>query len=287
MKLKKYLIILLMLISPVMAFDLDASIDDEIRKNYNPSALEDSLPALPKISPSKNSGTQETVNKVPKSLPQIDTGEKTQYNRTLPVVSNIDKSTAIRIKSGTKFRVKSSAYISDRTAKGARLTLTTLYPVSQRYITIPAGTAFKAVVVNSHAPQITGNGGLIVVKIDGVDFKGYRYSADGKITKANNKKIFVNNIKGQRKYWKNVAGQVQKGQNFYTKTRRVSSKLSNNPFGLIIAPIPTVLGMGVYAVNFVGSPVFSIVSKGGSISIPAGREFEIKLLEDVYLQNQI
>ena len=42
--------------------------------------------------------------------------------------------------------------------------------------------------------------------------------------------------------------------------------------------------MAVYAVNFVGSPIFAILAKGSRISIPVGSEFEIKLLEDVYLQ---
>ena len=271
-----------MLISPVWAFELDASIDDEIRKNYNPTALEDTLPALPKVKPTKQNNTSADI-KPPKT--QLQTDNTTQYNKPTPIVTNTDKTTAIRIKRGTKFKVKSSAYISDTTSKGARLTLTTLYPVSQRYITIPAGTTFKAVITDSHPPQITGNGGLIEIKVDSINYKGNYYGADGKITKADGKKIFVNNIKGQRKYLKNVANQVQKGQNFYKKTRRVSGKLSDNPFGLIIAPIPTIIGIGTYAVNFVGSPIFAIGAKGGRISIPAGREFEIKLLDDVYLQN--
>jgi hypothetical protein len=42
--------------------------------------------------------------------------------------------------------------------------------------------------------------------------------------------------------------------------------------------------MGAYAVNLVAAPISSIGSKGGRISIPAGSEFEIKLLEDVYLE---
>jgi len=42
--------------------------------------------------------------------------------------------------------------------------------------------------------------------------------------------------------------------------------------------------MGVYAVNLVGSPLFSIGSKGGRLTIPAGSEFEIKLLDDIYLE---
>ena len=40
----------------------------------------------------------------------------------------------------------------------------------------------------------------------------------------------------------------------------------------------------IYSINLVGSPIFAIWAKGSRISIPAGSEFEIKLLEDVYLQ---
>lgn len=282
MKISKLLLIVLILSGlEVCAFELDTSVDDEIRKNYNPSAIEQTLPALPKVQPSESY----TQTLPPKSNVSVDNTKSKTAVKNFPSDVKLDKSTAIRIKKGTRFKVKSSAYISDGTSKGARLSFTTLYPVSQRYITIPQGTVFKAFIANSHLPQMTGNGGLIEVEIDGVIYKGYLYGADGKVTKANGKKIFVNNIKGQRKYLKNVSTQVAKGKNFYQKTRRTSNKLAGNPITLIAAPFPTILGMGVYAVNYVGSPIFALPRKGGRISIPAGSEFEIKMLEDIYLQN--
>lgn len=280
---------------PAFAFDLDMSVDDEIRRTYDPSKLEQTLPALPKILQEETKPVQHTeysavtqpkTPAAPKttltaqpSKPQIGIKKfpDALYN------SNLDKSLAIRIKKGTKFKVKSSAYISDTTKPGSRLTFTTLYPVTQRYITLPAGTSFKAVVVNSHPPQISGNGGLIELMVDGVVINGNLHSADGKVIKANYKKIFFNNIKGKRGYWKGVANQVDKGERFYKKTRRTSTKLADNPFGVIISPFPTIAGVVTYAVNFVGSPLFSIGSKGGHIAIPAGSVFEIKLREDAYL----
>lgn len=264
------------------AFELDTSVDDEIRKNYNPSAIENTLPALPRVQPTVPS---ENRTQAPKANITVDKTKNMQIAKPLPIKTDIDKSTAIRIKKGTKFKVKSSAYISDGTAKGARLSFTTLYPVSQRYITIPQGTVFKAHIADSHLPQATGNGGLIEVEVDGVNYKGYQYGADGKVTKANGKKIFVNNIKGERRYIKNVSTQVEKGRNFYRKTRRASNKLADNPITLIAAPFPTIVGIGTYAVNFVGSPLFALPRKGGRISIPAGSEFEIKMRQDVYLQD--
>lgn len=285
---KNIFFILVMLIFSMQAnaFDLDDSIDDEIRRNYNPSALEQSLPAPPKVSPTKTPSAPQTstTQTPPKSLPVTQPAKPQIGVKKLPNDYKYDKSTAIRIPKGTKFKVRSSAYLSDTTRTGARFSFTTLQPVTKRYVTIPTGTVFNAVVTNSHPPQAAGNGGLLEIAVDGINFRGRNYYAQGKVTKANRKKVFVNNIKGKRQYWKGVANQVEKGQNFYKKTRRTSSKLADNPITLIAAPVPTLVGMGVYAVNLVGSPLFSIGSKGGRLTIPAGSEFEIKLLEDIYLE---
>lgn len=261
------------------AFELDTSVDDEIRRNYNPSAIEQSLPALPKVTPTNTTTTQAP----PKTQPVTQPAKPQIVVKKLPT-SQIDKSTAIRIPKGTKFKVRSSAYLSDSTRVGARLSFTTLQPVTKRYITIPAGTVFNAVVTNSHPPQASGNGGLLEIAVDGMRYNGKTYYSQGKVTKANHKKIFVNNIKGKRQYWKNVGKQIDKGQKFYKKTRRVSNNLTDNPITLIVAPVPTIVGMGAYAVNLVGSPIIAIPAKGGRLSIPAGSEFEIKLQEDIYLE---
>lgn len=282
-------IIFMLLATPVFALELDTSVDDEIRRTYDPSKLEQSLPALPKTAPTqqntvpKTSQTTQAPQIAPKSLPSTPVAKPQLGVKKLPNEYKFDKSTAIRIKKGTKFRVKSNSVISDYLKEGARVSFTTIKPVTQRYITVMEGTKFTAVVEDSHLPQMTGNGGLVVLMVDSITVNGQTRSVHGKITKANLKKIFFNNIKGKRQYWKGVANQIDKGENFYKKTRRTSSKLADNPVGVIISPIPTITGIVVYAVNFVGSPLFAIWSKGGRISIPAGSEFEIKLLEDVYL----
>lgn len=281
----------LLLSSHCFAFELDTSVDEEIRKNYNPSALEQNLPALPKTAPSQSATTKTTVtttNKttpvVPKTQPVLQPSKPQLVIKKMDNDYKFDKSTAIRIKKGTKFRVKSNCVISDYQREGTRVSFTSIKPVTQRYITINEGTRFNAVVEDSHLPQFTGNGGLIVLMVDGIVVNNSTKSVHAKITKANMKKVFLNNIKGKRGYIKGVSRQVDKGENFYKKTRRTSTKLADNPVGLIISPIPTVFGAVVYAVNLVGSPVFAIWAKGSRISIPAGSEFEIKLLEDVYLQ---
>lgn len=282
-------IIFMLLATPVFALELDTSVDDEIRRTYDPSKLEQSLLALPKTAPTqqntvpKTPQTTQAPQTAPKSLPSTPVAKPQLGVKKLPNEYKFDKSTAIRIKKGTKFRVKSNSVISDYLREGARVSFTSIKPVTQRYVTITEGTKFTAIVEDSHLPQFSGNGGLVVLMVDSMTFNGQTRSVHAKITKANLKKIFFNNIKGKHQYWKGVANQIDKGENFYKKTRRTSSKLADNPVGVIISPIPTITGILVYAVNFVGSPLFAIWHKGGRISIPAGSEFEIKLLEDVYL----
>ena len=249
------------------------------------------MPALPKTAPSQSTTTKTTTTTTNKTTPAVPkTQPVSQPSKPQLVIKKMDndykfdKSTAIRIKKGTRFRVKSNCVISDYQKEGTRVSFTSIKPVTQRYITINEGTKFTAVVENSHLPQYTGNGGLIVLMVDGIVVNGSTKSVHAKITKANLKKVFLNNIKGKRGYIKGISTQVDKGENFYKKTRRTSAKLADNPVGLIIAPIPTIFGAVIYSINFVGSPIFAIWAKGSRISIPAGSEFEIKLLEDVYLQ---
>ncbi len=295
---KKILILLLTLLGcsmPIFAFELDTSVDDEIRKNYNSSKLEDEvLPALPNIlsnptptsKPNYTSSTTtpKTSTGVPKT--NIDTDYSTSANRTTTKITGVggsDSYTAIKIPRGTKFKVKSQTKLSDWNTAGARATLVSTEPVTKRYITLPTGTTFKAVIEDSHQPNFGGNGGLIKLKADSVIINNNSHSADAKVIKANNKMIFLNNIKGQRGYLKGIASNVKKGQQFYNKSRKTSSKLSSNPFGTIISPIPTIAGAVGYGVNFIASPITALWSKGSHISLPAGTNYTIKLREDLYL----
>ena len=284
---KKFLALictLFILVLPVFALELDTSVDDEIRRTYDPSKLEQTLPDLPKTSPTQASKTPKSnPSTPPKTTPVVPDAKPQIGVKKFDNEYKYDKSTAIRIKKGTKFRVKSNSVISDYLREGAKVSFSSIKPVTQRYITIPVGTKFTAVVEDSHQPQMSGNGGLVVLIVDSITVNGQTRSVHGKITKANMKKIFFNNMKGKRSYWKGVANQIDKGEKKKKKTRRTSSKLADNPVGILISPIPVLTGMVVYAVNFAGSPLFALWSKGGRISIPAGSEFEIKLLEDVYL----
>ncbi len=116
-----------------------------------------------------------------------------------------------------------------------------------------------------------------------MSFNGKTFPVNARITKANAKNIYLNNIKGQRQYWANAGKQVDKGEAFYQKTRKTAAKLANNPIGIIISPIPTIVGVAGYTVTTVISPITSIFAKGGNLSIPAGSNFEIRLNESTYI----
>lgn len=258
----------------VYALNFDTSIDAEIKQKYNSTKLEDEvLPNLPKVpASSKPAYTNKTV---PQNLPT--------YTEQPPVITKINKKDAIKLPNRTKFQVKSNSQISDWLTEGTYVSFTTTSPVFKKYITIPSGTKLTGIVKDSHRPQSTGNGGLVELKITSITYNGKSYTVDGKITKANHKKIFFNNIKGKRQYIKGVAKQINKGENFYNKTRNISSKMSKNPIGAILSPIPTIVGITGYSVCTILSPITGLGNKGGNISIPAGSQFEIKLIDEAYI----
>ena len=231
------------------------------------------LPNLPKVDNStKNTTTQ---NPVPKTQPT--------YTTTAPNVTPVDRSAALRIPGGTKFPVKSNQTIADTMRATTNVSFTTTAPVYSKYTTIPAGAKFYGVIVDSHRPQISGNGGLVVIRLGSLAYGGNTYRADGKITKANYKKVFLNNIKGKHQYWAGVGNHLKRGENFYGGSKKVAGRMSNIPIIEFVSFVPRVVGAVGYGVNAVVSPVTALFSKGGSLSIPAGSTFEIKLLDDVYV----
>lgn len=257
-----------------IAYELDMSVDEEIQKKYNSSKLNyEVLPNLPKI----DSSSQKTQTSVPKTQPT--------YSTSAPNVTPVDRSSGIKIPSGKKFTTKSNRIIADTLRVGTNVSFTTTNPVYTKYITIPSGSRLNGVIVNSHRPQMSGNGGLVVIAINSLTFNGKTYAVSGKITKANYKKIFLNNIKGKHSYCAGVSKQFKKGKTFYGKTKNVAGKMSNIPIIEFFAPIPKIFGALGYGINAVISPVTGLINKGGSISIPAGSQFEIKLTEDAYVNN--
>jgi hypothetical protein len=275
--LKNLFIVIYVIFFSVMqayAYELDMSVDEEIQKKYNSSKLNyEVLPNLPKADNSTKSTT--TQNSVPKTQPV--------YTTTAPNITPVDRSAALRIHRGTKFSVKSNQTIADTMRATTNVSFTTTAPVYSKYTTIPAGAKFYGVIVDSHRPQISGNGGLVVIRLGSLAYGGNTYRADGKITKANYKKVFLNNIKGRHQYWAGVDKHLKRGETFYGGSKKVANRMSNIPIVEFVSFVPRVVGALGYGVNAVVSPVTALFSKGGSLSIPAGSSFEIKLLDDVYV----
>ncbi len=258
-------------ILPAYSLELDMSVDEEIKRKYNSSKLEyEVLPNLPKV----NSSSQ---NSVPKTTPIYTTNTKA------PAITKIDKSGAVKIPNRTKFQVSSNQTVSNWLKEGSTVSFKTIAPVFKGKTSIPAGTTIYGTVTDSHLPQKTGNGGLVVIKVTGLTYNGKTYATEGKVTKANAKKIFFNNIKGKRQYIAGVGKQIDKGEAFYKKTKTTANKMSDNPILVILSPIPIVVGYAGYAICTVLSPITGLNNKGGNISIPAGSNFELKLQKEAYV----
>lgn len=272
-----------LVVNTALALELDMSVDEEIRKKYDSSKLENTvLPPLPKIDNSQNKTTpiNNTTTKQTTSIPKVTPTYTTEVR---PQITPADKKGTIKIFRWTTFETKSNQKINNWLSVGSSVSFTTTAPVYKKNITIPTGTIFKGTITDVHKPQATGNGGLVVIKITSMTFNGKTYPVNAKITKANAKNIYLNNIKGQRQYWANAGKQVDKGEAFYQRARKTSTKLANNPIGIIISPIPTIVGVAGYTVSTAISPITSIFAKGGNVSIPTGSSFEIRLNESAYI----
>jgi len=262
--------------TPVMGYELDMSVDDEIRKKYNTEKLEHDVLNNTLNNNIKNNSGHNNVYKTTPNL-QLD------YSAALPEITKADKKFYRKIPKWTTFSVKSDQTISNYTPKGTKITFTSNQPVYKKNITIPSGTKFYGEIVNSHPPQRTGNGGLVVIKINAISYNGQVYPFEGKITKATAKKVFFNKIKGKRQYIAGVGKHIDKGESFYKKSKKLSSKMADNPILIILSPVPAVIGIAGYAGATVLSPLTALTVKGGNLSLPAGSSFEIRLLDEAYV----
>ena len=270
------LLILTISAMPVLAFDLDMSVDDTIKKQYDTGKLEQDV-----LNNNINQSQKQSIkNSTSKSLPSATL----DYSPTPMVITKTDNVYTKKIPQWTTFTAKSNQAISGYSRKGTKVSFTTTENIYKKEVTIPAGTKFYGEIVNSHGAQSTGNGALVVLKITSMTYNGTTYQVRGKITKAKSKKIFFNNIKGQRQYIAGIGKQIDKGENFYKKTRRVSSKMSDNPILVILSPILTLVGFVSYAGCTALSPITALTTKGGNLNLPAGSVFEIKLLDRVYVK---
>lgn len=272
------LIITSLIALPVFAYDLDVSVDKEIEQKYDSGKLNKDMGI-----DGSSVNTKKSSKKAPKNTPVFDSSSPSISNNIPKSQKGNISNSGVKIPGGTKFVVKSSSAVSGSSGVNAMLSFTSVYGVYNNGVTIPAGTVFKGYVENAHQSQITGNGGLIEIKIVSMNYSGKTYNIDGKITKANSKKVFLNNIKGKRQYLSNVGKQLKKGVNIYNKVHSISSLIPNNPVNKFLSPVSAVIGAAGTVTNTVVSPVIAVFQKGQNISLPAGTVFEIKLTKDAYV----
>ena len=279
-----------MMCLPALAvLDIDASVDYEIRRKYNPNKIEnDLLPNLPdKLKNDKPLQSSEDFTK-PYNKPTQTSAKPAQPTKQ-QIITQQQKyksyGQTLALKRGTSFTIRNTSAISDKLTEGTKVYFKLPKPIKTKYFTLPENTRFVGVISDSHTPQLTGNGGLVVIQIEKVIINGRTQEISGKVTKANYKRIYFNNIKGKRKYWSNLAKSITPGKKFNDKMWKATKKLAGEGITFIFSPFTLASGLVVFGANIVASPVIAIFSKGGSISIPADTAFRIKLTEDVTIYN--
>lgn len=265
------------------SYDLDTSVDTVIEKKYNSNKLNEDMSKMQPVQTKTVSSSSSGSKTAPKSTPVFDNSTPNISKNNPKITTKVVRNSGIKIPSGTTFKVRSNASVSNWTKINNYLTFTTVAPVYKTYITIPVGTVFKGYVTATRAPQITGNGALLEITVKSMTLNGKTIPVEGKIIKANSKLVFFNNIKGQRQYLAGVDRKINQGVNFYKKARNISSKMSSNPVGTILSIIPTVTGWAGSAVCTLTSPVTGLVQKGKNVSLPSGTMYEIKLTQDAYI----
>ncbi len=298
---KKFLVIFFILIFAGQNSFAELVVDDSIHSEISKKYELDKLPDLPnslqnstiddiftpnefetspssKYIPSKDNSSLESKETAPPSQ-SLNYPESKKVSKPKICIEN----NSIKIKKGQKFRVVNSNELSDRLRKGAVITFVSTIAETNKYATIPKGTVFKGVVIDSHSPKYTGNGGLLVIKVNSMVYKNKTYPINAKVTIANQKHIFFNNIKGKRSYWKNAKNSTTKGKKFFDKMFSYTKKYFKPNVEIVFSVVSFVTGTVVYGVNIAVSPVLAIFTKGGKLYIPKNSPFEIKLIDDTYI----
>ena len=278
-----YLIILLSCQS-CLAFDLDMTVDDDIRKNYNSGKLQhdmhtedtnELLPTLPDISKYNESAKNEAQQSVKEEI-NIPAKEP-DYTVPKALSGNI------KIRKGTVINVVNSTKVNDWLAKGNTIKFYTKEPLVKKKYTIPANTVFYGEIIETHQPQITCNGGLVVIRVKKMIYKGQTVPINAYITRANDKMIFLNNIKGNRTYLKTTYQKGNWGRTMFNKMMTMTINLGGDGSTILLSPFPFAYGTICIGLNTLTSPICAFFSKGGHVSIPTGSQFKIKLLEDTFV----
>ena len=257
----------------VQAFDLDMTVDDDIRKNNNPARLV------------KDTNTEEfeSLPDLPLNLQNEKKEIKTQKDYNIAPQTHISHAGNIKISKGTTFSVVNTTKVSDWQTKGSKVKFKTVSPIYKKKYTIPESTVFMGIIVESHQPQISCNGGLVVIKIESMVYKGQTIPVNAYITRANDKIIFFNNIKGERTYLKTLWKKGNWGRSMFGRMMSLTINLGRDGSTLILSPFPFLYGSICVGANTLISPITAFFNKGGHVSINTGSHFKIKLNDDVFI----
>ena len=267
------LVLLLSCARHVNAFDLDMTVDDDIRKNYNSS----------KLVKDTNTEVLEVLPDLPENL-QIrdDISPKKESSKPVPIkqLTNFGNT---KIRKGTSFNVVNISKISDWQQRGTIVKFKTTSNINKKGYTIPASTVFSGEIVESHQPQISCNGGLVAIKIQNMVYKGMTIPLNAYVTRANDKIIFLNNIKGERTYLKTVWKKGSWGRSLFNRMFSLTVNLGGDKSTFLLSPFPLLYGTLCIGSNTLISPITAFFEKGKHIVINSGSHFRIKLLEDAYI----
>ncbi len=274
---------------------VDDSIHSAIEQEYNL----DNLPPLPKTSEETKNVENKKKSPAIESVPIKYSSQKPKQNTNITKQKKEEKKVvsqqktfvtptnynnrSIKLNSGKTFDVKLMNTISSKSRIGTTVSFAVIKPQTFKYITIPIGTMIYGKIVDSHSVQFTGNGGLIVVKVHSIKYQNKTYPLEAKVTLADDKRIFFNNIKGKRLYLKNMCKKTTYGKNVVKRTYKSSKQLTKDPYTVILSPFPLCLGLLTYTVNVAISPALAIFTKGMDITIQKNARFKIKMTDDAYI----
>ena len=258
----------------VQAFDLDMTVEDDIRKNYNSSKLVkdtnieelEPLPDLPQHLKNSNATSQTKNTPI------------TSQHKPIAVYKNV------KMHKGTSFNVVSTCKISDWQKKGTFVKFKTTSLINKRGYTLPSGTVFMGEIIESHQPQVSCNGGLVVIRIRSMVYKGHTIPINAYVTRADDKIIFLNNIKGERTYLKTMWKKGNWGRSLFGRMMTLTVNLGGDGSTFILSPFPLLYGTLCFGANTLISPVTAFFQKGKHVSIESGSPFRIKLREDSYIE---
>lgn len=267
------LVLLILCASHVKAFDLDETVDDDIRKNYNSS----------KLVKDTNTEDYEGLPDLPENL-QIDNSSGQNEKRySAPPLKKLTAFNNTKISKGTSFNVVNIGKISDWQRKGTTVKFKTTSVINKKGYTLPSSTVFLGEIVESHQPQISCNGGLVVIKIKSMVYKGSTIPINAYVTRANGRIIFLNNIKGDRTYLKTVWKKGNWGRALFGRMLSLTINLGGEGSTFLLSPFPLLYGTFCFGANTLISPVTAFFAKGKHIVINSGSHFRIKLSEDSYI----